>query len=225
MCATDAGIQCTGPYRSFVMVWGAIIAGAASLYSASQSRKHARSQTRFQADREDDAVSRRMADLKRAGINPILAGSQAAASSAGSQVAPSHDAGQAFASGLSSSAQFNKAQAEVEKIKEEVKSIPVARQLTEEQIVKVSEEIVTLRAQANKLGREAEKLWAEAERIEYENVSGAQRSRFYSDHPILSKIKAVSDSIGIQGRDVLSIVRLVLGRGNIFGNLFGKRRR
>lgn len=198
------------------MAWGAIIGAAATLYSASQSRKHARAQTRFQANREDDAIQRRAADMKEAGINPILSVPQGAASSAGSQMGQSHDAGQAIAAGLSSGAQTIRARAEVAKIEEEIKSIPVARELTQEQIAKVSEEVLVLRQQAIKLGAEADNLYTRAQQIDYQNISAAQRAEFYQSHPMLQKIRATANAVGIEGRDVLSIVRLVLGRGSLF---------
>ena len=70
-------------------MWGGILGGLlgykgqkdTNVASAQQAQK----QMDFQRDMSNTAVQRRMADLKKAGINPILAGSKEASSPAGQQ--------------------------------------------------------------------------------------------------------------------------------------------
>jgi len=64
------------------------------------SAQQAQKQMDFQREMSNTAVQRRMADLKKAGINPILAGTKEASSPAGAQ-APQFNKAQAALSNLS----------------------------------------------------------------------------------------------------------------------------
>lgn len=122
----------------FTTVGGAaLISSAGSMLSGAKNREFARSQRDFQAKREDTAIQRRVADMRAAGINPILAVPQGAASAAGMQMGYQPDVGQAAATGMEagaqaelSSAQVAREQAMVEKIQEEVELIAKQQGLT-----------------------------------------------------------------------------------------------
>lgn len=93
---------------------GAAIAAGSALYSASQAQSGAestnarqmalaRKQMRFQRHMSNTAVRRRMRDLRRAGINPILAGKYDASSPAGA-MATLQNTGATMAQGMSAGA-------------------------------------------------------------------------------------------------------------------------
>jgi hypothetical protein len=106
------------------MDWGTALGGFASGlfgYKGTKeqnvaSAQQAQSQMDFQREMSNTAVQRRMADLKKAGINPILAGSKEASSPAGA-MAPQFNKAQVALQNASSAANIAQIHANTENTK------------------------------------------------------------------------------------------------------------
>jgi hypothetical protein len=76
------------------MAWPAAIAAlGGTLYSAQQAKSRAKDQMSFQRDMSNTAYQRAMADLKQAGINPIMVSKLGGASTPTGAMAPTPDFG------------------------------------------------------------------------------------------------------------------------------------
>jgi len=148
-------------------IGGAIAAGAVSgIFSAAgQSRANRRNREEAALDRQfqermsSTAVRRRMDDMRKAGINPILAGRYEASSPSGRATSPQQSVGTAFADSMSKGAgtaaqvaatksTIGLQAAQSTKLTEEAESIRVQREGTETRnlILKHGEEIASIGA-------------------------------------------------------------------------------
>lgn len=191
-------------------------------------RAFAREQRDFQARREDNAIQRRVADMRLAGINPILSVPQGAASASGAQMARamsagSHNPATSFAASVSSGSGLRRASADVRKSDAEVGLIGAQTDEVREKIIRIAElnkltegQTRKLEFEINKLVADASKVWAETLNLNYRNAPLAVKTKFLVENDYLIKVQAVTESIGLDAGDIArltgDIVRAVFGK-------------
>ena len=184
-------------------MWTAIATVAGSLYSARQSRKEAQRNRQFQADMSSSAYQRAMADMRKAGLNPILAGKLGPASTPAGAMAKIPDIGQSFAQGMSTAFQGEKLSSEISKLDAEVDQLVAHKSLTEAQTANIKE--VT-----RKVWEETNNLKKLGTKLDYENIVNAMITDFKEKHPNAT----IAQNYGMDVKSLKGLIMTILTTGS-----------
>lgn len=188
----------------------------------SRNKKIAREQMRFQERMSSTAYQRAMEDMRKAGLNPMLAFSQGGASTPGGVSIPAINAVGAgvetglgiFNSGMAASqtqSNIEKQDAEVDKIVQEIENLSVSQELTKAQITQVAWVVYDLRASIDLKG-------SQAMGIDYDNIVKSTLSSFYQSN----EYAAILKDLGIDGRTLGNLLNTLFGVGALKGLMKGK---
>lgn len=130
------------------LIGGALIGGASSLLSNVFGASNAGSQMRFQEKMSNTAYQRGVADMRKAGLNPMLAYSQGGASTPIGTMPQVHDLGAGAAGGMSAAAQAMQAKANIDltqanaaKVKSETVDASINSALKLEELTRLQHEV------------------------------------------------------------------------------------
>jgi len=183
-------------------VLGSVASGLFSAKSASDNRD-------FQEEMSNTSYQRAMKDMRKAGLNPILASKLGGASTPPGAMAQIPDLGQSLNAGMNTALAEERLGYDAEKIDAEIEKLVADKNLTEEQTINIKQLTQLAWEQTNNAKKEGISL-------DYKNIVDAIITKFKHENPNLTLMQA----FGLDGRSLSNLINTVVG-GGILGKSAG----
>lgn len=189
------------------MVWGQIAAAVAgSAVDGIFSSREASKNRDFQAEYSQNQYQRQVEDLKKAGLNPILAARLGGNAVPVGSAASLSGTGSALSSALHAAPGIHTMDAQKDKLEAETEAAIADKALTEEQTENVKE--------VTKLShQQAENARKQGLAMDYENIANAIITKFKQDNPNTTVMQA----FGMDGASLVQIIKTVIGGAYVKG--------
>ncbi|QXP08158.1 MAG: DNA pilot protein [Arizlama microvirus] len=184
---------------------GSIVAGAASgganllgtILTNEANRKEAKNNRNFQSEMSSSAHQREVADLRAAGLNPILSASGSGASTPSGAQATLENPGSAISTGINTAMAVRQSAAGLENVSADTQNKKVSNSLIANQSLSTAKDVEQKSFQ-NKLlkdtiGSQIKKLIAEGKYAEANQVMGLVNSGASTANQLLNPFKGIFD--------------------------------
>jgi len=166
--------------------WAAPVVGA--LYQNYSARRQATNQMAFQERMSDTSYQRAMADMRKAGLNPILAGKLGGASTPAGASAPVQNIFGQMPQSISSAAQMQQTQSNVALQDtqmamnvQQVQNLKAAENLTDMQVRELAERLPLIQQQVQVAVQQARQMFWKTERDIQEYIVNQVKAQFVQD--------------------------------------------